>query len=222
MPIPDWNKQLYLDPRFLPSEADKKTYSYQREIQVEGRKIYACLKPASTLPNCLAPWRNEKLNRADFYFPGGCRSQHQCCSRHPPGSQHTAPLCFYMEMTARFPSAIYCNADILCFYSSLPSLGSDCLGNPTVLSAKPKRCSRGENNLYSERPTRAHFYSDGILRGFQPHLLPPVQNYSPSSYSDSAGSDFMRPTLTAWDLLSFSRTVSQICFGQLNRHNWDG
>lgn len=132
MPIPDWNKQLYLDPCFLPSEADKKTYSYQREIQAEGRKIYACLKPASTLPNCLVPWRNAKLNRADFYFPGGCRSQHQCCSRHPPGSQHTAPICFYMEMTARFPSAIYCNTDILCFYSPLPSLGSDCLGNPTV------------------------------------------------------------------------------------------
>lgn len=176
MPIPDWNKQLYLDPYFLPSEADKKTYSYQREIQAEGRKIYAWLKPASTLPNCLALWRNVKFNHADFYFPGRCRSQHQCCSHHPPGSQHTAPICFYMEMTACFPSAIYCNVDILYFYSSLPSLGSDCLGNLNILSTKPTRHSRGENNLCSDGPTRAHYYSDGILRLFQPHLLPPVQN----------------------------------------------
>lgn len=130
-----------------------------------------------------------KFNHADFYFPGHCRSQHQCCSHHPPGSQHTAPICFYMEMTACFPSAIYCNADILYFYSSLPSLGSDCLGNLNILSTKPTRHSRGENNLCSDGPTRAHYYSDGILRRFQPHLLPPVQNLSPSSCSDSAGSD---------------------------------
>lgn len=96
MPVPDWNKQLYLDPCFLPSDADKRTYSYQREIQAEGRKIYACLKPASTLPNCSALWRNVKFNHADFYFPGGCRSQHRRCSRHPPASQHTAPICFYV------------------------------------------------------------------------------------------------------------------------------
>lgn len=124
MPIPDWNKQLYLDPCFLPSEADKKTHSYQREIQAEGRKIYACLKPASTLLNCLALGRNVRFNQAGFAFPGGCRSQHQCCSRHPPDSQHTAPICFYMEMTTCFPSTIYCNAAVLCLYSSLPSLGS--------------------------------------------------------------------------------------------------
>lgn len=176
MPIPDWNKQLYLDPCFLPSEADKKTHSYQREIQAEGRKIYACLKPASTLPNCSVLWRNARFNGADFCFPGGCRSQHQCCFCHPPGSQHTTPICFYMEMTACFPSAIYCKADILCFYSSLPSLISNCLEILNVLSSKSARHSRGKNNLYSDGPTQAHCYSEGILRCFQPHLLPPVQN----------------------------------------------
>lgn len=46
MPIPEWNKQLYLDPRSLPSGADKGTRCYQREIGAEGRKIYVSSHPA--------------------------------------------------------------------------------------------------------------------------------------------------------------------------------
>lgn len=101
VPVPNWNKQLYQDPCFLPSAADKKTYSYQREIQAEGRKIYACLKAASTLPDCSALQRNVKSERMEFYFPGGCRSQH--CSRHPPGSQRTAPICFTCKWQCASP-----------------------------------------------------------------------------------------------------------------------
>lgn len=152
MPIPDWNKQLYLDPCFLPSEADKKTHSYQREIQAEGRKIYACLKPASTLLNCLALGRNVRFNQAGFAFPGGCRSQHQCCSRHPPDSQHTAPICFYMEMTTCFPSTIY-TATLLFCASTAPFLPW-ALGNLNILSTKTTRHCRGENNLHSDGPTK--------------------------------------------------------------------
>lgn len=68
MPIPDWNKQLYLDPWFLPSEANKKTYSYQHEIQAEGRKIYAGLQAASALPKRSALQRNIELIMQIFLF----------------------------------------------------------------------------------------------------------------------------------------------------------
>lgn len=67
MPIPDWNKQLYLDPWFLP-EANKKTYSYQREIQAEGRKIYAGLQAVSALPKRSALQRNMELIMQIFLF----------------------------------------------------------------------------------------------------------------------------------------------------------
>lgn len=46
MPIPEWNKQLYLDSHSLPSGADKGTRCYQREIGAEGRKIYISPRPA--------------------------------------------------------------------------------------------------------------------------------------------------------------------------------
>lgn len=124
MPIPDWNKQLYLDPCFLPSEADKKTRCYQREIRAEGRKIYACSEAASTLPDCFVLWRAVELNPEDSGFPGGCGSQISAAlATHQAGSSQL-PFVFPREWQ-RFPSAVYWN--IWCFHSSSPSLGSACL-----------------------------------------------------------------------------------------------